>query len=101
MNTPADGALANTASVSLPGVENAVLMAALDYHGIAVSAGSACHTQANEPSHVLKAIGLTDADARQTIRISVGVETTPRRGSLRAWRVPRLLREQAAGDRSA
>lgn len=76
-NTPAANALGNTASISLPGVDNTVLMAALDYHGIAVSAGSACHTQSNEPSHVLRAIGLTDGDARQTIRISVGTETTP------------------------
>lgn len=78
VNTPAEGALGNTASVSFPGVDNAVLMAALDYHGIAVSAGSACHTQSNEPSHVLTAIGLTAAEARQTIRISLGTETTPR-----------------------
>lgn len=76
VHTPAQDALGNTASVLLPGVDNAVLMAALDYHGIAVSAGSACHTQSNEPSHVLKAIGLTDAEARQTIRISLGTETT-------------------------
>jgi cysteine desulfurase len=78
VNSPAENALGNTTSITFPGVENAVLMAALDYHGIAVSAGSACHTQANEPSHVLKAIGLTDADARRTIRISAGSETTPR-----------------------
>ena len=77
MNTPAEDALGNTASLSFPGVENAVLMSAPDYHGIAVSAGSACHAQSNEPSHVLKAIGLADADARQTIRISLGTETTP------------------------
>jgi cysteine desulfurase len=77
MNTPAGNALGNTASVTFPGVDNAVLMAALDYHGIALSAGSACHTQSNEPSHVLKAIGLTDAGARQTVRLSLGTETTP------------------------
>jgi rhodanese-related sulfurtransferase len=53
-------------------------MAALDYHGIAVSAGSACHAQSNEPSHVLTAIGLSEGEARQTIRISLGIETTPR-----------------------
>ena len=63
-------------SVTFSGVDNAMLMAALDSHGVAVSAGSACHTQSNEPSHVLKAIGLSDAQARQTLRISLGPETS-------------------------
>jgi rhodanese-related sulfurtransferase len=68
--------LPNTISVTFPGVDNAGLMAILDYHGIAVSAGSACSTSDDSPSHVLKAIGLSDQAARQTIRISLGVDTS-------------------------
>ena len=70
--------LPNTLSVSFPGVENAGLMGMLDYRGIAVSAGSACSTGEDTPSHVLKAIGLSDKAARETIRISLGHDTSVR-----------------------
>lgn len=76
INTPLDCAVPNTLSVTLPGFDNGDAIAFLDYHGIAVSAGSACNTQANEPSHVLKAIGLSDEAARQTLRLSLSAETT-------------------------
>jgi rhodanese-related sulfurtransferase len=56
-------------------VENAGLMGMLDYRGIAVSAGSACSTGEDTPSHVLKAMGLSDQAARETIRISFGHDT--------------------------
>jgi cysteine desulfurase len=70
--------LPNTLSITFPGVENAGLMGMLDYRGIAVSAGSACSTGEDEPSHVLKAIGLSDQAARETIRISLGHSTSER-----------------------
>lgn len=70
--------LPNTISVTFPNVENAGLMAHLDYYGISVSAGSACSTGEDKPSHVLKAIGLSDQAARETIRISLGCNTSAR-----------------------
>jgi len=70
--------LPNTLSVTFPGVDNAGLMGMLDYRGIAVSAGSACSTGEATPSHVLKAIGLSDQSARETIRISLGRTTSAR-----------------------
>ena len=70
--------LPNTLSVTFPGVENAGLMGMLDYRGVAVSAGSACSTGEDKPSHVLKAIGLSDQAARETIRISLGHHTSER-----------------------
>ncbi|MBQ4186325.1 MAG: aminotransferase class V-fold PLP-dependent enzyme, partial [Firmicutes bacterium] len=48
----------------------------LDMEGIAVSAGSACESGAVQASHVLKAIGLSEKEARSTIRISLGRENT-------------------------
>lgn len=76
INSPQDECLPNTVSITFPGFDNAVLMAVLDHHGVCVSAGSACNTGENEPSHVLKAIGLSDEEARETIRISLSTQTT-------------------------
>lgn len=78
INSPEAECLPNTVSVTFPGVENAGLLAMLDYNGIAVSAGSACSTGEDKPSHVLKAIGLSDQAARETIRISLGINTAAR-----------------------
>lgn len=77
-NSPSEEALPNTLSVTFPGFNNAEMIAFLDYQGIGVSAGSACNTHGNEASHVLKAIGLDEEAARQTLRFSLCAETSPR-----------------------
>lgn len=71
-----DYCLPNTVSVTFPNINNAMLMAMLDYHGIAVSAGSACNTQDDTPSHVLKALGLSEQQARETLRFSCSGDTS-------------------------
>jgi cysteine desulfurase len=75
INSPETDCLPNTISVTFPNINSGELMMMLDYHGIAVSSGSACSTHANKPSHVLKAIGLSDQAAQETIRISLGSDT--------------------------
>lgn len=77
VNSRAVQCLSNTASITFPGFENAELLAFLDYHGIGASAGSACNTQDNSPSHVLTAIGLRPEEARQTLRFSLSTYTSP------------------------
>lgn len=76
INSPAEDCLPNTMSVTFPDINSGELMMMLDYHGIAVSSGSACSTHLNKPSHILKAIGLSDKAAAETIRISLGKDTT-------------------------
>jgi len=76
INSPPENCLSNTISVTLPGINSREFMMMLDYYGISVSSGSACSTQLNKPSHVLKSIGLSDKTADETIRISLGKDTT-------------------------
>ena len=61
----------NTTNLYFDGLIAEDLMIALDLQGLAVSAGSACQSGALEPSHVLRAMGLSDARARATIRLSL------------------------------
>jgi cysteine desulfurase len=59
-------------SVTFPGIDNERLMIQLDEADIECAVGSACSAADEEPSHVLKAIGLTDEMARGTLRFSLG-----------------------------
>ncbi|HEY6465288.1 MAG TPA: aminotransferase class V-fold PLP-dependent enzyme, partial [Candidatus Acidoferrales bacterium] len=66
----------NTTNITVPGASGESLVIALDLQGIACSTGAACSSGAIEPSHVLLAIGLSDSDARSSIRFSLGRTTT-------------------------
>lgn len=68
--------LPNTTSVGLPGVDQQRQLMALDLAGVAVSAGSACSSGKVAPSHVLVAMGVGEATAREAIRVSLGWPTT-------------------------
>lgn len=63
-------------SIRLPGISGQSMASFLNDHEICVSTGSACNSGNDEPSHVLKAIGLTDEEARNTIRVSIGPQNT-------------------------
>jgi len=68
--------VANTLSIRMPGVPNMTQLMAFDIEGIAVSAGSACSSGKISPSPVLTAMRVIPAKALETIRISMGPETT-------------------------
>lgn len=63
-------------NVRRPGLDVARLMS--ECRDIAFSAGSACASGSGRPSHVLRAIGLSDAEARSSLRIGFGRMTTER-----------------------
>ncbi len=64
----------NTISLHLPGVRFELISSKLVR--LAVSPGSACSAQGAKPSHVLRSIGLSDKQAAETMRISLGRQTT-------------------------
>ena len=66
----------NTANLTFPFIEGEAMVIALDLKGIACSTGAACSSGALEPSHVLMALGLAPEDARATLRLSLGHQTT-------------------------
>ncbi len=66
----------NNIHLTLPGKDNERLMMALDERGIQCAVGSACSASSDESSHVLKAIGLSDEQARASLRFSMGYHTT-------------------------
>jgi len=69
--------LPNTSCLLLPApLEGAVMVAALDLRGFAVSSGSACSSGTERASVVAEAMGLTKGEARRTVRVSIGPETT-------------------------
>jgi cysteine desulfurase len=70
------GRLPSNAHFSFPGCEGDSLLFLLDAAGVAVSTGSACQAGVPEPSHVLMAMGRSEADARGALRITLGHEST-------------------------
>lgn len=61
----------------IPGCESETLIAKLDLKGIQVSGGAACAAGSHQASHVYRAMGLSEQDARSVLRISVGRANTP------------------------
>ncbi|MEE9124987.1 MAG: cysteine desulfurase family protein [candidate division NC10 bacterium] len=64
--------LSHTSNLTFEGVEAQTLVVALDLEGIAVSAGSACHVGSLQPSHVLRAMGLSPEHVGGSLRFSLG-----------------------------
>jgi cysteine desulfurase len=66
----------NTTNIIFAGIEGEALVIALDLRGLACSVGAACSSGAVEPSHVLTAIGLSQEEAKSSLRFSLGRHTT-------------------------
>lgn len=73
-NGSADHGLPGCLNVSVPELDAADLL--LDLPDLALSTGSACSTGSPEPSHVLRAIGLTPEEAHGSLRFGLGRATT-------------------------
>jgi cysteine desulfurase len=73
LNGVLEGAtLPGIANISFPNTESDALLLLFDAEGIACSTGSACSAGVQEASHVLMAMGLSEKEARSSLRFSLG-----------------------------
>lgn len=68
--------LPNNLHITLPGFDNERVLVQLEQYGILAAAGSACSASDDEPSHVLRAMGLSDEAAQSSLRFTFGRTTT-------------------------
>ncbi len=68
--------LPNNVHITILGADNERLLFALDERGVIAAAGSACSASNEEPSHVLRAMGLSDTEAQASLRFTLGRQTT-------------------------
>lgn len=87
--------LPNTSSFIIPGLDAVDAVDRLALDGVVVANGSACSSGSPAPSHVLTAMGLTYAEARSTLRVSLSRETRWPELALAAEAIADLAREHA------
>jgi cysteine desulfurase len=83
--------LPNTSNVGFSGLDAHALLVLLDEVGICASAGSACHSGAAMPSHVLAAMGLSPAEATSCLRFSLSALTTEDEIAYCIERIPAIV----------
>jgi cysteine desulfurase len=79
------------ASFVIAGVEAEGILIGLDLAGIAVSSGSACTSGAQQPSHVLVAMGLSSNLAVGALRFTLGRSTTPEAMAYVEEKLPQIV----------
>lgn len=76
LNGSLENRVPGSINIRFSGVSGSRLVSLCSLYGIYISAGSACNEGISEPSHVLKAIGLTDKEALDSVRITLGHQNT-------------------------
>lgn len=87
--------LPNTSNIRFPGSDGMAIVARLDALGIACSQGSACTSGKPEPSHVLRAMGLSEAEAYSSVRFSFATLNNTDEALQAARAVAQVLEHQA------
>lgn len=77
VNGASVGDVGKTLNLRVEDIDSETLLLMLDANGVCISAGSACHSHRSEPSRVLTAMGLSDDEARDSVRISFSSTNTP------------------------
>jgi cysteine desulfurase len=76
LNGSLENRIVSNINIRFDGVPGARLVTLCDLYGICISSGSACNEGVATPSHVLKAIGLSDMESLDSIRITIGHQNT-------------------------
>lgn len=76
LNGEGAACLPSIVNLTFEGIDNAAFLYNMDLHGVAVAVGSACASASVKPSHVLTAMGLSEKDARSSVRFSFGRDNT-------------------------
>lgn len=76
LNGSLENRVVSNINIRFDGVLGARLVTLCDLHGVCISSGSACNEGTPTPSHVLKAIGLSDTEALNSVRITIGHQNT-------------------------
>lgn len=76
-NGDPDGALPGNLNVTIADVDGDALLVRLAQSRLCISSGAACSSANPEPSHVLRAMGRSDAQARGSLRFGLGRFNTP------------------------
>jgi cysteine desulfurase len=76
LNGSLDNRVVSNINIRFDGVPGARLVTLCDLYGICISSGSACNEGQAIPSHVLQANGLSDAEALNSVRITIGHQNT-------------------------
>lgn len=88
--------LPNNVNISFEGIEAEPLLIGLDLSGIAASSQSACSSASLEPSHVLKALGMSDERAMGSLRLTLGRDTVEEDIPLVLNVLPEIVRDLRA-----
>ncbi|MFI5352037.1 MAG: cysteine desulfurase family protein [Candidatus Binatales bacterium] len=88
----------NTLNLTFPRVLGESMLIALDLEGVEVSMGSACAAGSVEPSHVLLAMGRVEAEARSSLRISLGWSNDASQIDSAAETIARVWRRVVAAE---
>ncbi len=75
-NGESENSIPSVLNLQISGVENVALLYSMDLQGIAFAAGSACASASVKPSHVLTAMGLSESQAKNSVRLSFGKDNT-------------------------
>lgn len=90
--------LPNTTNFALPGFDAQALLMALDRLGVACSIGSACSSGVPDASHVLRAMGVPDDEARSSLRFSFSRMNTAEEGTAAVQALTAAARRLGLGD---